>query len=197
MSADAPATAPETAPSDLELRVKAQGGDEIVFKVRPSTRLGKLMRAYCDQVGCKPGKTRFLYDGNRINEDDTPSSLGLENHDIIDAVYEMIGGGKRKEPPSAKEGEDEEEGEEEDDVSEMARKQLVEDIFRVGHLVRESHYLSGCGRLGFEQVLSLAEAIRVRRNDYIQHYLGGWNTDGADGSFPAGRAVRDEPSDLE
>lgn len=31
---------------------------------------------------------RFLYDGNRINEEDTPATLDMENDDTIDVMVE-------------------------------------------------------------------------------------------------------------
>lgn len=31
---------------------------------------------------------RFLYDGNRINDDDTPASLDMEDNDTIDVMVE-------------------------------------------------------------------------------------------------------------
>ncbi|KAH8801868.1 hypothetical protein DL96DRAFT_771584 [Flagelloscypha sp. PMI_526] len=35
---------------------------------------------------------RFLYKGNRINDDDTPSSLDMEEGDSIDVMVEQVGG---------------------------------------------------------------------------------------------------------
>jgi hypothetical protein len=34
------------------------------------------------------GLDRFLYDGNRITDDDTPASLGMEDNDSIDVMVE-------------------------------------------------------------------------------------------------------------
>ncbi|OJA08284.1 hypothetical protein AZE42_03792 [Rhizopogon vesiculosus] len=35
---------------------------------------------------------RFLYDGARINEDNTPGSLDMENNDTSDVMVEQVGG---------------------------------------------------------------------------------------------------------
>lgn len=68
------------------------------FKIKRNTKLQKLQGAYATKVGkdvssirfvldatryrvlpkLKP--TRFLYDGNRINEDDTPATLDMEDN---------------------------------------------------------------------------------------------------------------------
>ena len=37
--------------------------------------------------------TRFVFDGARIDEAQTPASLGLEDGDQIDAMVEQLGGG--------------------------------------------------------------------------------------------------------
>jgi small ubiquitin-related modifier len=35
---------------------------------------------------------RFLYDGEKVKDDDTSEKLNLENGDIIDAMVEQTGG---------------------------------------------------------------------------------------------------------
>ena len=57
--------------------------------------MGKLMNLYTDRFTSAIGRSalRFLFDGRRINDDDTPESLELESEDIIEVVGEQIGGG--------------------------------------------------------------------------------------------------------
>jgi len=50
------------------------------------------MEAYCERQAINVNAIRFLYDGNRINDDDTPYSLGMEDNDTIDVMVEQIGG---------------------------------------------------------------------------------------------------------
>jgi hypothetical protein len=38
------------------------------------------------------GSVKFLYDEKRIQEDQTPLALGMEDGDTIDAVVEQTGG---------------------------------------------------------------------------------------------------------
>ncbi|GHP09788.1 hypothetical protein PPROV_000852300 [Pycnococcus provasolii] len=82
------------APNDgqLQIKVKAQDGSEMFFKVKPSTKMGKVFAAYASKKSVEQRSVKFLFDGNRIKEDDTPESLGLENDDEVDAMLEMVGG---------------------------------------------------------------------------------------------------------
>jgi small ubiquitin-related modifier len=50
------------------------------------------MTAYAQRKGLQPSALRFLVDGERINADDTPKMLELEDQDQVDAVLEQSGG---------------------------------------------------------------------------------------------------------
>ena len=52
----------------------------------------KLMDAYCKKQGILSTSVRFLFNGERLRETDTPMSLQMENNDIIDAMLQQIGG---------------------------------------------------------------------------------------------------------
>ena len=72
---------------------RAQDGTEIFFKCKPHTAMGKLMNAFATRQGVNIKTVRFLFDGERIREDQTPQQLGLEDNDSIDVVMEQVGGG--------------------------------------------------------------------------------------------------------
>ena len=59
----------ETQTND-ELRIKlvSNHGKETLFIVKPSTKLGRVMRAYCTRLNLRMDATRFIFDGNRLNE---------------------------------------------------------------------------------------------------------------------------------
>jgi len=76
----------------INLRVVAQDGGEVFFKIKKSTQLRKLMDAYCDRQAISPNSIRFLYDGQRVREEQTPQELDMEDNDIIDAVLQQTGG---------------------------------------------------------------------------------------------------------
>ncbi|KAJ7748448.1 ubiquitin-like protein, partial [Mycena olivaceomarginata] len=63
-------------------------GRRTLFKIKRSTKLHKLQGAYASKVGKDIGSIRFLYDGERIKDDDTPASLDMEDNDTIDVIVE-------------------------------------------------------------------------------------------------------------
>ena len=76
----------------INIKVKAQDGTEIYFKIKRSTALKKLMDAYCQRQGLGQNQCRFIFDGERIKDDDTPDGLEMENGDEIDVMVEQTGG---------------------------------------------------------------------------------------------------------
>ncbi|KIJ95618.1 hypothetical protein K443DRAFT_682881 [Laccaria amethystina LaAM-08-1] len=79
----------------INIKVVSSTGDEVFFKIKRSTKLSKLQGAYANKVGKDVGSIRFLYDGTRINEDDTPNTLEMEDNDTIDVMVEQVGGSPR------------------------------------------------------------------------------------------------------
>jgi len=77
----------------LTVRVVAQNGSEMYFKLKTNTPLQRLMTAYCQNSSISPKSVRFLFDGNRIEGSKTPAELGIESDDVIDVVLQQTGGG--------------------------------------------------------------------------------------------------------
>lgn len=50
------------------------------------------MEAFAKRQGKEMDSLRFLYDGIRIQADQTPDDLDMEDNDIIEAHREQIGG---------------------------------------------------------------------------------------------------------
>ncbi|EGR34351.1 ubiquitin-like protein smt3, putative [Ichthyophthirius multifiliis] len=80
----------------LNLKVKSQDGEEIFFKIKRTTQFKKLMDAYCQRVQVNLNNVRFLFDGDKILESQTPADLKMENNDEIDVVIEQTGGFRQK-----------------------------------------------------------------------------------------------------
>ncbi len=79
-------------PEATELRfVDRASGAEVVFKVRRSTLLGKVFSAYAAKTGTRRTAIRFLFDGKSLNDEDTPESLGLEDHDVVLVALQQYG----------------------------------------------------------------------------------------------------------
>ncbi|CAN6647282.1 ubiquitin-like protein Smt3p [Trichomonascus vanleenenianus] len=65
---------------------------EVYFKIKKTTQLKKVMDTFCKRTGKDPSALRFLYEGERVQPDDTPSSLDLSDGDTIEALSEQVGG---------------------------------------------------------------------------------------------------------
>lgn len=68
--------------------------NEVHFRVKSATALGRLKRSYCSKLGFQVEELRFVFDGHRITDDDTPKSLGMINDDVIEIYQERTGGMK-------------------------------------------------------------------------------------------------------
>ena len=76
----------------INLKVKGQDKSSVQFKVLKNAPLQKLMNVYCDRLGLNRRELRFLYDGQRIQDYDTPLSFEMEENDEIDVEKEADGG---------------------------------------------------------------------------------------------------------
>lgn len=80
--------------TQLNISVENQSGSIVHFKIRPSTPLGRLMEAYCDEQGVLRKSIVFLYDGCHVSHDATAASLKMEDGDNIQAFIHQEGGGE-------------------------------------------------------------------------------------------------------
>eukprot|EP01147_Barroeca_monosierra_P003216 gene3216-5937_t len=88
---NAPAPAPVKAepskedgqPQHVKLKVVSQDGSSTQFQIKPSTQLKKLMDTYCQRHGLNKASVRFMFDGQPINDTDTPALLEMEENDTI------------------------------------------------------------------------------------------------------------------
>ncbi|KAF9524224.1 ubiquitin-related domain-containing protein [Crepidotus variabilis] len=83
---------PEDVKPKLNL-VIAYEGQQITVKVKTNMKFGKIFEAATQRFGKDSGTFRFTYDGNRINADDTPADLSMEDGDQVDAHLQQVGGG--------------------------------------------------------------------------------------------------------
>ncbi|KAI0065121.1 small ubiquitin-like modifier, partial [Artomyces pyxidatus] len=74
----------------INVKVVSAQGEEVFFKIKRNTKLSKLQGAYANKVGKDVASIRFLYDGARINDEDTPASLDMEDNDTIDVMVERV-----------------------------------------------------------------------------------------------------------
>ncbi|KAL5710606.1 hypothetical protein ACHQM5_021148 [Ranunculus cassubicifolius] len=77
----------------INLYVKnQQDGRRISYKVKRNLVLGRLMDAYCEKHVLDVDTVVFLYDEHRINKNETPEQLKMEDDDEIDVMLHQSGG---------------------------------------------------------------------------------------------------------
>ena len=99
-SADRGAAA-DAGTSQMTLCVSMQDGSTCHFKVKPSTKISKVLKAFNKQQNVPADTFRYLDpEGDRIPEesDKTVKQLELEDGDNIDAMAQQEGGGRMYQP---------------------------------------------------------------------------------------------------
>lgn len=62
---------PAAAVEHLNIKV-TDNNNEVFFKIKRTTQLKKLMDAFCERQGKQMSTVRFLFDGTRVNAQDSP-----------------------------------------------------------------------------------------------------------------------------
>jgi len=78
--------APPPPTEHLNIKV-TDNNNEVFFKIKRSTALKKLMNAFCERQGKDPRTVRFLFDGQRVKEDDSPDSV---SSGLCQSLYEYF-----------------------------------------------------------------------------------------------------------
>ncbi len=77
----------------IHITVSSQNFEDIVFKIKPTTKFDKIIEKYCERFSIKSKETVvFLFDGEKIKKDSTPAEINLEEGDVIEAIQEQVGG---------------------------------------------------------------------------------------------------------
>lgn len=76
----------------IKLKVVSQDSSEIHFRVKYTTPMSKIKKSYSERIGVPVTSLRFLFDGKRINDLDTPKQLDMEEDDTIEVYQEQQGG---------------------------------------------------------------------------------------------------------
>ena len=75
----------------LNIRIRAQCGEETFFKVKTTTKLDKIFNAYATRKGVAATDLRFLFSGVRVRGDQTPAGIDMEEGDMLDCMAEQGG----------------------------------------------------------------------------------------------------------
>ncbi|XP_047638871.1 small ubiquitin-related modifier 2-like [Phacochoerus africanus] len=76
----------------INVKVGGQDGSAVRLKIKRHTLLSKRMKAYCEPQGLSMRQIRFRFDGQPINETDTPAQLDREDEDTIAVFQQQTGG---------------------------------------------------------------------------------------------------------
>ncbi|WAR54684.1 hypothetical protein PtB15_4B301 [Puccinia triticina] len=83
-------------PEHINIKVVDRNSQEVFFKIKTTTKLGKLMDVYANRIGHDPTTIRFIFDGVKVKPDDTPLDLDMSDNDRIDVMVEQVGGANFK-----------------------------------------------------------------------------------------------------
>jgi len=72
--------------------VKSHENGEINFKIKKSTPFIKVINAYCKKLGVDPGSFQFMFNGIRIQNEETPNDLDMEDLSTVDVKVAATGG---------------------------------------------------------------------------------------------------------
>ena len=68
--------APAAGGNSEHLNIKVtDNNNEVFFKIKRSTKLEKLMTAFCERQGKTISSVRFLFEGQRVQPGDTPDTV--------------------------------------------------------------------------------------------------------------------------
>ena len=107
----------------VNIKVVTQGLSALYFKSRVSTRLDKLMNAFCNRHGYTASSLRFLFDGKRIYGTQTPEELDMADGDVIDVIAATSAAAATEAattPVMADDDDDDDDDEEEEEEMEVA-----------------------------------------------------------------------------
>ncbi|KAI4600220.1 hypothetical protein KJ359_001325 [Pestalotiopsis sp. 9143b] len=83
--------APAGGAEHLNIKV-TDNNNEVFFKIKRSTKLEKLMNAFCERQGKTMTSVRFLFEGQRVQPTDTPDTLEMTDGDSLEVHQEQVGG---------------------------------------------------------------------------------------------------------
>lgn len=78
----------------LQIGIKSPHGEVTKFKVKHTTKMSKVMKAFASRNDLDINVIKFIFDGERVGADDTPKTLEMEEGDCIDLFQEQEGGNK-------------------------------------------------------------------------------------------------------
>jgi len=82
--------------SNQYIRIRVITSDrtnEIHFRLKYDIPMIRMKRAYASKFGLNADELRFVFDGLRITDNDTPKTLRMADEDVVEIYQERTGGG--------------------------------------------------------------------------------------------------------
>ncbi|XP_055334777.1 small ubiquitin-related modifier-like [Paramacrobiotus metropolitanus] len=77
----------------IDIKVSAQDGNEVCFKVSRNVRMQKLMNTFAETIKADVTSLRFMLGSKRVRGDDTPTTLEIdEDNNEIQVHFPLHGG---------------------------------------------------------------------------------------------------------
>ena len=73
---------------------RADLGTQNFSSLSHNVRIKQIFDAFLQRKSLQPGSVRFLFDGERVREDQSPQELDMEDGDSLDVMMEQVGGEK-------------------------------------------------------------------------------------------------------
>lgn len=67
-------------------------GRKAVFRMKRKSPFSKLFSSFCKRFDFTEKMCRFIFDGDRLKETDTPYLLEFGDNETVDVMVEQIGG---------------------------------------------------------------------------------------------------------
>ena len=74
----------------LNIRLRDRTGEETFFKIKKTTKMFKVFNAWCTRKGKPVTAYRFLFDGQRVDGEQTAEDIDMEDGDQIDCVTDLL-----------------------------------------------------------------------------------------------------------
>merc|ERR1712129_523657 len=81
-----------TQDNKVKLRLVGEGGRQVLMRVKRTTQMKKMKRAFTLQTGLHLNYLEFFINGDKIDEDKTPEDLEMEEEDMVEVQNKVPSG---------------------------------------------------------------------------------------------------------
>ena len=80
----------------IEIHFVDQGMEDQTITIPETMSFQEMKQTYLNQNESQKSKIRLFFDGDRLQDHETPKIVNMENGDTIDVFLEQIGGGQKE-----------------------------------------------------------------------------------------------------